>query len=358
MDCKNNIIGLSKEEVLREKVFADQKPFRVKQVWKWLYTKGSREFDNMSDISFEFRKSLEKNFLIKLPNINKDEVSLDGTRKWLFGLEDGNEIETVFIPDSNRGTLCISSQVGCTLSCSFCYTGTMKLVRNLSKAEIIGQILVAKNLLNDWDKKTENRIITNIVMMGMGEPLYNYENVLDALKIFSDGDGLSISKRRITLSTSGVVPYLKKLKDDIDVNLAISLHAVKNSIRDKLVPINKKWPIEVLLGCLLEFPNISNARRITFEYVMLKGINDSREDAQELVRILEPFHAKVNLIPFNPWPRSLYESSDEKTIKNFSDIVCKDNVITVTIRKQRGSDISAACGQLKSSSEPVRVRKS
>ena len=344
--------------MLKEKVFEGQKSFRVKQIWKWLYAKGSKKFDDMSDVSLKFRENLKNNYQIKLPLINKDETSQDGTRKWLFGLEDGNEIETVFIPDSNRGTLCVSSQVGCTLSCSFCYTGTMKLVRNLSVSEIIGQILVAKNLLNDWGNKTQDRTITNIVMMGMGEPLYNYNNVLEALKVFSDGEGLSISKRRITLSTSGVVPYLNKLKEDIDINLAISLHAVKNSIRDQLVPINKKWPIEKLLECLLEYPNISNARRITFEYVMLKGVNDSKEDAKKLVSLLSPFPAKVNLIPFNPWPKSLYESSSPETIKNFSDIVCKGNIITVTIRKQRGSDISAACGQLRSSSKRVIVRSS
>tara|TARA_B000000475_G_scaffold269903_1_gene264623 strand:- start:353 stop:1303 length:951 start_codon:yes stop_codon:yes gene_type:complete len=307
----------------------------------------------MSDIGVKLRDKLNSDLLLGRLSIDKHQVSKDGTQKWLFELKDKRKVETVFIPETDRGTLCISSQVGCTLSCSFCHTGTMPLVRNLSTDEIIGQILSAKDSLLDWN--TKNRKITNIVFMGMGEPLYNYIEVTKAIKILLDNEGLCYSRRKITLSTSGVVPVIQKLKYELDVSLAISLHAVTDKVRDELVPINKKWPIKELLSSLEVYPGVNNSRRITFEYVMLEGVNDSINDAKKLIKLLKPLHAKVNLIPFNPWPGSVYKCSSEKTIKDFADEVCYNGGITATVRHARGQDILAACGQLKSKS--VRLKR-
>lgn len=347
------INSFTKDELNKYILNLGEKQFRAKQIWKWLYVNGVKSFNEMSDIGIKLRDKLHSDIDNIRLNIDQHQISKDGTQKWLFKLSDDRKIETVFIPEKDRGTLCISSQVGCTLSCSFCHTGTMPLVRNLFTYEIIGQILAAKDSLGDWDIK--NRKITNIVFMGMGEPLYNYHEVTRAIKILLDNEGLCYSRRKITLSTSGVVPIIKKLKYELDVSLAISLHAVNDDIRNELVPINKKWPIKELLSVLEVYPGVNNSRRITFEYVMLDGVNDSIKDAKKLVKLLEPIHAKVNLIPFNPWPGSIYKCSSEKTIKDFADEVCYNGGITATVRHARGQDILAACGQLKSNS--VRLSK-
>ena len=351
---KNLSINSLTREELSEYIFdLGEKKYRAKQLWKWLYVNGVKSFDEMSDMGVKLRNKLNSDYLFNRLSIDKHQVSKDGTQKWLFELKDKRKVETVFIPEKDRGTLCISSQVGCTLSCSFCHTGTMPLVRNLSTDEIIGQILSAKDSLLDWDNK--NRKITNIVFMGMGEPLYNYTEVTRAIKILLDNEGLCYSRRKITLSTSGVVPIIQKLKYELDVSLAISLHAVTDKVRNELVPINKKWPIKELLSVLEVYPGVNNSRRITFEYVMLEGVNDSIIDAKKLVKLLKPLHAKVNLIPFNPWPGSIYKCSSDKTIKDFADEVCYNGGITATVRHARGQDILAACGQLKSNS--VRLSK-
>ena len=342
------INSFTKDELNKYILDLGEKNYRAKQIWKWLYVNGVKSFSEMSDIGIKLREKLHSDLDHNRLDIDQHQISKDGTQKWLFKLSDDRKIETVFIPETDRGTLCISSQVGCTLSCSFCHTGTMPLVRNLSTSEIIGQILTAKDGLKDWDIK--NRKITNIVFMGMGEPLYNYQEVTRAIKILLDNEGLCYSRRKITLSTSGVVPIIQKLKYELDVSLAISLHAVNDDIRNVLVPINKKWPIKELLSALEVYPGVNNSRRITFEYVMLDGVNDSINDAKKLVKLLEPIHAKVNLIPFNPWPGSIYKCSSEKTIKDFADEVCYNGGITATVRHARGQDIFAACGQLKSNS--------
>tara|TARA_B100001175_G_scaffold26340_1_gene19437 strand:- start:952 stop:2040 length:1089 start_codon:yes stop_codon:yes gene_type:complete len=348
-----SINSLTREELGKYIFDMNEKKYRAKQLWKWLYVNGVKSFHEMSDIGVKLRDKLNSDLLLGRLSIDKHQVSKDGTQKWLFELKDKRKVETVFIPETDRGTLCISSQVGCTLSCSFCHTGTMPLVRNLSTDEIIGQILSAKDSLLDWN--TKNRKITNIVFMGMGEPLYNYIEVTKAIKILLDNEGLCYSRRKITLSTSGVVPVIQKLKYELDVSLAISLHAVTDKVRDELVPINKKWPIKELLSSLEVYPGVNNSRRITFEYVMLEGVNDSINDAKKLIKLLKPLHAKVNLIPFNPWPGSVYKCSSEKTIKDFADEVCYNGGITATVRHARGQDILAACGQLKSKS--VRLKR-
>ncbi|MDG2001629.1 MAG: 23S rRNA (adenine(2503)-C(2))-methyltransferase RlmN [Alphaproteobacteria bacterium] len=348
-----SINSLNREELSKYIFDLGEKKYRAKQLWKWLYVNGVKSFDEMSDIGIKLKDKLNSDFLFNRLSIDKHQVSKDGTQKWLFELKDKRKVETVFIPETDRGTLCISSQVGCTLSCSFCHTGTMPLVRNLFTDEIIGQILSAKDSLLDWDNK--NRKITNIVFMGMGEPLYNYTEVTRAIKILLDNEGLCYSRRKITLSTSGVVPIIQKLKYELDVSLAISLHAVTDKVRNELVPINKKWPIKELLSALEVYPGVNNSRRITFEYVMLEGVNDSISDAKKLVKLLKPLHAKVNLIPFNPWPGSIYKCSSDKTIKDFADEVCYNGGITATVRYARGQDILAACGQLKSNS--VRLNR-
>lgn len=353
---KPSLIGLSKIELKQTLVDAGFEGFRANQVWSWLYAKGVTDFAQMSSISKDQQKKLAERFSIARPKTPKDLVSFDGTRKWLVEFEDGNRVETVFIPEEDRGALCVSSQVGCTLSCSFCHTGTMNLVRNLTAADIVHQAMIARDGLKEWGKRREDCLFTNIVMMGMGEPLYNYDNVAKALTIIMDGEGMAISKRRITLSTSGVVPMIEKCGAELGVNLAISLHAVRDDLRDELVPLNKKYPIKQLLKACREYPAANNARRITFEYVMLKGVNDSDADAHELCRLLKGIHAKVNLIPWNPWPGAKYETSSRNRQHAFAKIV-NDAGYSSPIRATRGEDIMAACGQLKSDSERKKGEK-
>lgn len=343
---------------------------RVSQLWRWMYVSGVRSFEDMTDVSKGLRGALNEQFSLERPEIVSEQVSVDGTRKWLLRLpkrgRDGKapEVETVYIPESDRGTLCISSQVGCTLNCSFCHTGTQRLVRNLEASEIVGQILLARDRIGDWPGASlpENshllpnteRKITNIVLMGMGEPLYNFENVKQAMLIAADGEGLSMSKRRITLSTSGVVPEIPRWGEETGTMLAISLHATRDELRDELVPINKKYPISQLLEACRAYPGLSNAKRITFEYVMLKDVNDSLAEARALVKLLSGIPAKINLIPFNPWPGSTYECSDWERIEEFADVVNRAGYAS-PVRTPRGRDIFAACGQLKSASERVRA---
>jgi 23S rRNA (adenine2503-C2)-methyltransferase len=344
---------------------------RVQQLWHWIYHRGIRDFDEMTNVGKGLRLALAEAFTLARPEVVSEQVSSDGTRKWLLRMpstgpfDRGAEIETVYIPEVDRGTLCISSQVGCTLTCSFCHTGTQKLVRNLTAAEIVGQILVARDRLGDWPGAARpddgglipdaERALTNIVLMGMGEPLYNFEGVKAAMEVASDGEGLSLSRRRVTLSTSGVVPMIPKAGEEIGTMLAISLHATRDDLRDELVPLNRKYPIRDLLASCRAYPGLSNARRITFEYVMLKGVNDSDAEARELVRLLKGIPAKINLIPFNPWPGTRYECSDWDRIERFSDIVF-DAGYASPIRTPRGRDILAACGQLKSETEKLRAR--
>ena len=368
-----SLIGMSRDEMgeaLRDAGVKDRQiKMRVQQLWHWLYVRGVSDFAQMLNVSKDLRATLAARYTIARPEIVDEQISADGTRKWLLrfpprGAGKPVEIETVYIPEEGRGTLCISSQVGCTLTCSFCHTGTQKLVRNLTAEEILSQLLLARDRLGDFpDKDTpqgaivpgEGRKVSNIVMMGMGEPLYNFDNVKKALLIASDNEGLSLSKRRITLSTSGVVPEIYRTGEEIGVMLAISLHAVRDDLRDELVPINRKYPIEALMQACRDYPGLSNARRITFEYVMLKGVNDSLEDARDLVRLLKGIPAKINLIPFNPWPGSAYECSDWEQIEIFADFINQAGYAS-PIRTPRGRDILAACGQLKSESE--RLRKS
>jgi len=365
------LIGLTREEMAEALIAVGvaerQVRMRVRQLWHWLYVRGVSDFSQMFNISKELRATLAEHFTIARPEIVEEQISTDGTRKWLLrfpprGAGRPVEVETVYIPEEGRGTLCISSQVGCTLTCSFCHTGTQRMVRNLTPGEILDQLLVARDRLGDFpDADTpdgaivpaEGRKVTNIVMMGMGEPLYNFENVKKALIVASDGDGLSLSKRRITLSTSGVVPEIYRTGEEIGVMLAISLHAVRDELRNELVPINKKYPLAELLEACRKYPGLSNARRITFEYVMLKDVNDSLDDARELVRLLNGIPAKINLIPFNPWPGSQYECSDWEQIEKFADYVNRAGYAS-PIRTPRGRDILAACGQLKSQSERMR----
>ena len=328
--------------------------FRADQVWKWVYQRGATDFAEMDNLAKPLRAQLAEKFTITRPEVTRDQESTDGTRKWLLRMPDGQEVETVYIPEDDRGTLCVSSQVGCTLTCKFCHTGTQPLVRNLGPAEIVGQVLVARDALGDWPSGKEDRCLTNIVMMGMGEPLYNYDNVADGLRIVMDSDGIGWSKRRITLSTAGVVPQIRQCGEDLNVNLAISLHAVTDELRDKIVPINKKYPIAELLQACRDYPGVSNARRITFEYVMLKDVNDTPADARQLVRLLRGIPAKVNLIPFNPWPGAPYECSTPKAITAFGDIVVQGGY-PAPVRISRGQDILAACGQLKSDSQRERA---
>jgi 23S rRNA (adenine2503-C2)-methyltransferase len=353
-----DLVGRPKAEIaqlLTEAGLAEgkQAKMRAKQIWGWIYNRGVTDFDAMSDLSKPLREGLKARFVVGRPEVVEAHVSTDGTRKWLLR-SGGEEYEMVFIPDVDRGTLCVSSQVGCTLNCRFCFTGTMKLVRNLTASEIVGQVMLARDALGEWPSAPEGRLLTNIVMMGMGEPLYNFEQVRDALKIVMDGEGLALSKRRITLSTSGVVPMMARAGDEIGVNLAVSLHAVTKEIRDEIVPLNKKYGIEQLLEACAAYPGANNARRITFEYVMLKDKNDRDEDAHELVRLLKKYRlpAKVNLIPWNPWPGAPFDTSDPAQVQRFSDIVYQAG-ISAPIRRPRGRDIMAACGQLKSSSEKM-----
>ena len=327
---------------------------RARQLWNWIYVHGARDFTSMSNLAKDFRGDMAERFSLARPEIVTEQVSSDGTRKWLLRGASGAEFETVFIPEPGRGTLCVSSQVGCTLNCRFCHTGTQRLVRNLTPFEIVGQVMVARDALNDWPSTGEKRRLTNVVMMGMGEPLYNFENVKAALAVVADRDGLALSRRRITLSTAGVVPMIKRAGEEIASSLAISLHAARDEVRDIIVPLNKKYPIAELLQACREYPGASNARRITFEYVMLKGINDSLADARQLVRVIKGIPAKINLIPFNPWPGAPYECSDWEQIEEFAEIVNRAGYAS-PVRTPRGRDIMAACGQLKSESVKQRA---
>ena len=360
-----NLVGLSREELRAALVNAGttekQAKMRAGQIWQWIYQKGVREFEQMTNLAKDYRIFLASNFTISIPEIVSKQISVDGTRKYLLRIAGGHEVETVYIPEKDRGTLCISSQVGCTLTWSFCHTGTQKLVRNLTAAEIIGQVMLARDDLGEWPEAgvknppNQARLLSNIVLMGMGEPLYNFENVRDAMKIAMDPEGISLSRRRITLSTSGVVPEIARTATEIGCLLAISFHATTDEVRNKLVPINKRWNLEVLLDALREYPKVSNSERITFEYVMLKGVNDTDEDAYRLVELIQGIPAKVNLIPFNPWPGAPYERSSNNRIRAFSEIVYQAGYAS-PVRKPRGEDIFAACGQLKSATE--RARKS
>lgn len=365
---RQSLIGLGRDELGRLLaglgVPERQVRMRVRQLWSWIYVRGATDFASMTDIAKELRSELMVSFTLARPEIVTEQVSADGTRKWLLRLADGKEIETVYIPEPDRGTLCVSSQVGCTLTCTFCHTGTQKLVRNLTAQEIVGQIMLARDRIGDWPGAEAAadtrglpdtmRKITNVVLMGMGEPLYNFDNVRAACAIAADGEGLAISKRRITLSTSGVVPEIPRWGEEAGTMLAISLHAVRDELRDQLVPINKKWPIKELLAACRAYPGLSNAKRITFEYVMLKGINDSLEDAKALVKLLANIPAKINLIPFNPWPGAPYECSDWEQIEKFAEVVNRAGYAS-PVRSPRGRDIMAACGQLKSASLKQRA---
>jgi 23S rRNA (adenine2503-C2)-methyltransferase len=350
-----NLVGLSREELAAAMTEIGQPAFRGRQLWNWIYHRGETDFAKMSNLSKDFRAALAQRFVVQRPAITVDRQSIDGTRKWLLKFPDGQEVETVHIPEEDRGTLCVSSQVGCTLTCKFCHTGTQKLVRNLTAAEIVGQVMNARDHLQEWPSPPEGRMLSNIVMMGMGEPLYNYDNVAKALKIIMDSEGISISKRRITLSTAGVVPMIERAGAELGVNLAISLHAVTDELRNEIVPINKKYPIAQLMQACRDYPTLTNARRITFEYVMLKDVNDSPADAKALVKLIKGIPAKVNLIPFNPWPGAPYERSTDAAINTFSDIIFNAGYSS-PVRTPRGEDIMAACGQLKS--ESVKLRRS
>ena len=360
---KVNLVGLTRDG-MRAALIAHGAPerqakMRVGQIWQWIYQWGVRDFAVMTNLSKAYREELQKAFCIQIPEVVSKQVSADGTRKYLVRIAGGHEVEVVYIPETDRGTLCISSQVGCTLTCSFCHTGTQRLVRNLTAGEIVGQVMVARDDLGEWPvqgaPKDETRLLSNIVLMGMGEPLYNFENVRDAMKIAMDPEGIQLSRRRITLSTSGVVPEIARTAEEIGCQLAVSFHATTDEVRDQLVPINKKWNIQTLLEALRAYPRVSNSERITFEYVMLKDVNDSDADARRLVKLIEGIPAKINLIPFNEWPGAPHTRSDAARIKKFADIIYKAGYAS-PIRTPRGEDIMAACGQLKSATE--RARKS
>ncbi len=348
------LIGLSRAAFEAEIRALGEPAFRARQLWHWVYHRGATDFEAMTSLSKGFRARLAAGFSVARPQIASAQVSEDGTRKWLLRFADGQEVETVFIPQEERGTLCISSQVGCTLTCRFCHTGTQRLVRNLSPAEIVGQIMLARDEVGEWPASSEDRKITNIVLMGMGEPLYNFDNVAPAIKIAMDPEGLAFSRRKITLSTSGVVPAMARCGEELGVNLAVSLHAVSDAVRDVIVPLNKKYPIAQLLAACRAYPGTHNARRITFEYVMLKGVNDSLDDARALCELLRDIPAKVNLIPFNPWPGAPYECSRPEDIAAFSDLLFAAG-LSAPVRTPRGRDILAACGQLKSASERLKA---
>ncbi|MCW2238278.1 23S rRNA (adenine(2503)-C(2))-methyltransferase RlmN [Azospirillum canadense] len=348
-DGRKNLVGLSRDELEAEMLSIGLEKFRARQLWHWIYHRGATDFTVMTTLAKPVREKLAETYAVARPTVVRDLKSVDGTRKWLLRMPDGQEVESVHIPEEDRGTLCVSSQVGCTLTCRFCHTGTQRLVRNLDASEIVAQVMLARDALGEWPAPPDGRMISNIVMMGMGEPLFNYENVAKALKIVMDGDGVSISKRRITLSTSGVVPAMKRCGEELNVNLAVSLHAVTDELRDIIMPINRKYPLKELMDACRNYPGLNNARRITFEYVMLKGINDSPADARALVKLLDGIPSKINLIPFNPWPGAPYERSTDKAIQVFGDIVNNAGYAS-PVRTTRGEDIMAACGQLKSAS--------
>ena len=358
---KPNLVGMTRDQMRAALVAVGtaekQAKMRVGQIWQWIYHWGVRDFEAMTNLAKEYRATLADNFVLAIPEVVTKQVSTDGTSKYLVRIEGGHEVEVVYIPETDRGTLCISSQVGCTLTCSFCHTGTQKLVRNLTPAEIVGQVMLARDDLDDWPvpgpRTDRNRLVSNIVLMGMGEPLYNFENVRDAMHVVMDGEGIALGRRRITLSTSGVVPEIARTAEEIGCLLAVSFHATTDEVRDQLVPINKKWNIETLLNSLRAYPGLSNSERITFEYVMLQGVNDTKEDAHRLVNLLRGIPAKVNLIPFNEWPGAPYTRSSGNRIHAFADII-HDAGFSSPIRTPRGEDIMAACGQLKSATEKQR----
>lgn len=345
-----NLVGLSRAELEAELKSFGLPAFRARQLWHWIYHRGATAFDVMTTIAKDTQAKLAAHYALDRPEMSRAQQSLDGTSKWLLKFGDGSEVESVHIPEEDRGTLCVSSQVGCTLTCKFCHTGTQRLVRNLTAAEIVQQVLVARDRLSEWPAPPDGRLISNIVMMGMGEPLYNFDEVAKALKIVMDHEGIAISKRRITLSTAGVVPMMKRCGEEIGTNLAVSLHAVTDEVRDVIVPINKKYPLAELIQACRDYPGVNNARRITFEYVMLRGVNDSPADARALVKLIRGIPAKINLIPFNAWPGAPYECSSDEAIQVFGDIVNAAGYAS-PVRTPRGRDILAACGQLKSLSE-------
>jgi 23S rRNA (adenine2503-C2)-methyltransferase len=373
---KPSLVGMTRIELAEALAVVGvpekQRKMRVAQLWNWIYLRGVQDIADMTSISKEMRAQLAERYTVARPEVVAEQVSADGTRKWLLRLPSENpgerphEVECVYIPDTGRGTLCVSSQVGCTLTCSFCHTGTQRLVRNLTAGEIVGQILVARDRLGDWEGGTPptdgivpldgGRYVTNVVMMGMGEPLYNFDAVKDALLIVTDGDGIGISRRKVTISTSGVVPLIERAGEEIGVMLAVSLHAVRDDLRNELVPLNRKYPLAALMDACRNYPGLSNARRITFEYVMLKGVNDSLDDARALVKLVMGMHAKINLIPFNPWPGSKYECSDWDQIEKFSEVIFNAGYSS-PVRTPRGRDILAACGQLKSETEKLSARE-
>ena len=358
---KPNLVGMTRDQMRAALIEAGtaekQAKMRVGQVWQWVYHWGVRDFEAMTNLAKDYRALLAEHFVLEVPEVVTKQVSTDGTRKYLVRIAGGHEVEVVYIPETDRGTLCISSQVGCTLTCSFCHTGTQKLVRNLTAAEIVGQVMLARDDLNEWPvqgaPKNETRLVSNIVLMGMGEPLYNFENVRDAMKVVMDGEGIALGRRRITLSTSGVVPEIARTAEEIGCLLAVSFHATTDEVRDQLVPINKKWNIATLLEALKAYPGLTNSERITFEYVMLDHVNDSKEDAYRLVELLRGIPAKVNLIPFNEWPGAPYKRSSGNRIHAFADIIYQAGYSS-PIRTPRGEDIMAACGQLKSATEKQR----
>jgi 23S rRNA (adenine2503-C2)-methyltransferase len=356
-DGRRDLVGLSREELAAEMVAIGEKPFRAKQLWHWMYHQGVTDFARMPTIAKPMQARLAERFVVGRPDVATEQTSTDGTRKWLFRWRDGQEVETVYIPspDEDRGAVCISTQVGCTLSCTFCHTGTQKLVRNLGAAEIVGQFMAARDSYGEWPSPKDGtaRHLSNIVVMGMGEPLYNYENTAKALRIVMDHEGIALSRRRITLSTSGVVPMMDRCGAELNVNLAVSLHAVTNELRNEIVPLNRKYPIEELMAACRRYPGASNARRITFEYVMLRGVNDSPAEAREFVRLLKGLPAKVNLIPFNPWPGSPYKTSTPEAVRAFAAVM-EEGGYSSPVRRPRGRDILAACGQLKTASERAR----
>jgi len=356
-ETRTALVGLSRAELAAALGELGEKPFRAKQVWHWIYHRGAKTFAEMTDLGKELRRKLEENYVVGRPAVAREQTSTDGTRKWLMAFADGQKAETVFIPEEDRGAVCISSQVGCTLTCRFCHTGTQRLVRNLTPGEIVGQFMAARDSYGEWPTPTdERRMLSNIVMMGMGEPLYNFDNVAAALKIVMADDGIALGKRRITLSTSGVAPEIRRCGAELGVNLAISLHAPDDDTRTAIMPINKKYPLKELMAACREYPGLQNSRRITFEYVMLKGINDSPSHAKALTKLVKGIPAKFNLIPFNPWPGSIYECSDPETVSEFADALYTAGY-TAIVRTPRGRDILAACGQLKTDSEKLSARE-
>jgi 23S rRNA (adenine2503-C2)-methyltransferase len=356
-DGRRSLIGLSREELAAEVAALGQPAFRARQLWHWIYYRGARTFPEMTSLAKGFREGLAERHVLDRPAAVHALKSFDGTRKWLLAFADGQQVEAVHIPEDGRGTLCVSSQVGCTLTCRFCHTGTQRLVRNLSAAEIVGQVMLARDALEEWPTPKADRQLSNIVLMGMGEPLYNYDNVARAVRIAMDNEGLGISRRKITLSTAGVVPMMERCGEELGVNLAVSLHAVSDQVRDRIVPLNRKYPLAELLAACRRYPGVNNARRITFEYVTLDQVNDSPADARELVRLLRDIPAKVNLIPFNPWPGAPFACSPKAAIDRFHAILTEAH-LAAPIRTPRGQDIMAACGQLKSASRrPGRAER-